>query len=135
MRRHSQPRSLSSSGLAPIPDHDLQGIVGGMFGQPTIGPKTPPITFPPYPPVPQRSFKVQMPSAPSPLRVSTYSQGGTGQTPQHMISASFDNGTVFANATVLTPAVPATPPMPSINGTFVGGSQTHQLNFGIKGRF
>jgi hypothetical protein len=70
--------------------------VGGLFGQPQGAP-APPIIFPPLPSIPQTSYRVTMPPAPSPFRVSTFTSGGTGQSPQHVISASFDNGRAFAN--------------------------------------
>ena len=139
MFRTTKHRSLKSSQLARIADGDLRAVVGGMFGRPEVGPPapapmTPPIIFPPMPALPDRSFTVK-PTAPSPFSVSTFSAGGTEQTPQHAVSASFDNGRVFAKAEVMTPAVPALPPMPRILGPSGPALQTHQVSGGVKFRF
>lgn len=138
MFRKSQTRSLKSSQLAPIADGDLRAVMGGMFPKPVMGPPAPaapPIIFPPLPAIAPTSFRVPLPAAPSPFSVSTFSSGGTGQTPQHAIGASFNNGKVFANVQVMTPAVPAIPPMPTINGTSSPALQTHSVNAGIKFKF
>jgi hypothetical protein len=140
MFRKSKHRPLNPTQLARIADRDLGAVVGGMFGQPmgsrSAGPVPPPIKFPPLPPIPQQaSFRVAMPPPPSPFSVSTFSTGGTGQSPQHVISASFDNGRMFANGTVFTPAVPAIPPLPSITGNATPALQTHQVNAGFHFNF
>jgi hypothetical protein len=140
MFRKSKHRPLNPTQLARIADRDLGAVVGGMFGQPmgsrSAGPVPPPIKFPPLPPIPQQaSFRVAMPPPPSPFSVSTFTTGGTGQSPQHMVHASFDNGRVFANTTVFTPAVPAIPPLPSITGNATPALQTHQSNVGFRFNF
>ena len=127
MFRKSRQHPLKPGRPTPILDADLSAVVGGLYRQPTT------INFPPLPSIPQRSLTVPL-TTPSPLSVSTLSSGGTGQSPIHVISGSYNGPNVFASATLITPSVPSIPPMPSVNGTFTAPLQTLQVNAGFRFR-
>lgn len=126
-------RTRQSGELARINDNHLAGVMGGMFRPDRLQiPGLKPVTLPA---VPDTSFKVALPPPPKPWAISTSHTGGSNSTPQHVISAGFDNGKVFAHGTVFTPAVPAIPPMPKIDGTSTPALQTHSYGVGGRLRF